>query len=265
MNPAALLRWGVRVAFGLALVLLLCAAAVWVAQRPLFDIRHIEVHGTSGELQHVSAAAVRAALRAAARPAVRADRAPALRGNYFTLRLEEARRVFETIPWVASASVRRAWPDRLIVTLTEHRALGTWGDGRLLSDAGVLFVANAAEAEIDRELPEFDGPDRLAGEMARRFYEIAGLLAPLDLSIESIEVSERASWTVRTDTGQTLELGRDEPAGRLRERLTAIAASYAHVAARVSGPPTRIDARYPNGFAVAFHGATAIGANSKKP
>ena len=46
------------------------------------------------------------------------------------------------------------WPDRLLVTLTEHRALGVWEDGRLLSDRGELFVANPMR-QIYGQLPEF--------------------------------------------------------------------------------------------------------------
>jgi cell division protein FtsQ len=165
------------------------------------------------------------------------------------MRLDDARRVFETVPWVAGASVRRTWPNRLLVTLTEHRALGQWSDGRLLSDAGVLFVANVAEAELYGPLIEFDGPPALAPEAARRFYEFAAALAPLDLDIASIEVSGRASWTVFADGGPRVVLGRDEPAGALRARLDLLAAAWPQMVARFGGPPARIDARYPNGIA----------------
>lgn len=243
MNGVKLMQWVTRLLLAAMLLLVAGGATLWVMQRQFFDLRRIEVRGGASELQHVSAGAVRAALRGR------------LRGNYFTVRLDEVRRVFETVPWVAAVAVRRAWPNRLIVTLTEHRALGLWGDGRLLSDAGVLFVANAAEAEIDAPLPEFDGPERFAPEAARRFYEFAAALAPLQLGVENIDVSDRASWNLRLDSGQIIELGRDEPAGSINERLAAVAASYATVVERVKGAPSRIDARYPNGFAVAVPAA----------
>ncbi len=105
-----------------------------LAQQPKFQLKRVEVRG---DLRHVTASSVRTALSGR------------LRGNYFTMRLDDTRRLFETVPWVAAASVRRVWPDRLVVTLTEHRALGVWEDGRLLSDRGELFVANPDEAEID--------------------------------------------------------------------------------------------------------------------
>ena len=139
----------------------------------------------AGILRHVTAASVRAAL------------AGRLRGNYFTMRLEDTRRLFETVPWVAQASVRRVWPDRLVVTLTEHRALGVWEDGRLLSDRGELFVANPDEAEVYGQLPEFSGPFSAAKDAARRYYELSAQFAPLSLRIGAIDISDRKAWSLR--------------------------------------------------------------------
>lgn len=242
MNGVRAMEWVARALLAAALALAAGGAALWLAQRPWFDLRRIEVRG---ELRHVSGAAVRAAVTGR------------LRGNFFTLRLDEAQRVFESVPWVAAASVRRAWPDRLVVTLTEHRALGVWSDGRILSDLGRLFVANVAEAELYGPLPEFDGPAEFAAEAARRFYEFSALLAPLALTIDAVRISERAAWSLETSAGDAsgprFELGRDDPPGRLAERVAAVAAHYPRVVARLAGPPARIDARYPNGFAAAAY------------
>jgi cell division protein FtsQ len=214
------------------------AALFWVAQRPYFALRAIEIRG---ELQHVTSASVRSAI------------AGRLRGNYFTMRIDETRRVLESVPWVARASVRRIWPDRLLVTLVEHRALGVWADGRLLSDAGELFVANPAEAEIHGALPAFEGPVVAARDVARRYYEFAAMVAPLGMRVASIDVTDRRSWSVEvagSDGSQTrLELGRDSDSVVLEDRLAQIVAAYPMVAARVGGTPLTIDARYPNGLA----------------
>jgi cell division protein FtsQ len=243
-----------RTCIGLALLVAAGTAVAWVAQRPAFDFRRVEVRGSDGQLQHVSQAALRTAV------------AGRLAGNFFTMRLDEARRVFETVPWVAGASVRRVWPNRLVVTLTEHRALGVWSDGRVLSDQGRLFVANVAEAEVYGPLIEFDGPPQFAAEAARRFYEFAAVLVPLSIEIERVAVSERASWSLRSSGGQRIELGRDDPPGRLQERLALIDASYPLLLAKFGGAPSRIDARYPNGIAAATPVGTRLApAQVKKP
>lgn len=229
-----LMLWTARVLAIAALLVLAAGAVNWVLHRPWFDFKHIELRG---DLVHVSSASVRAAT------------AGRITGNFFTVKLDDVRRAFEAVPWVAQASVRRAWPDRLVVTVREHRALGLWSDGRLLADSGRLFVANLAEAEIHGPLAQFDGPESMAGEAVRRYYEIAARLAPLSLAVGSVEISERASWAVVTESGQRFELGRDEPAGRLSERLVLLAAAYPRVSAQLGGPPKRIDLRYSNGLA----------------
>jgi len=221
------------------------AAALWrLAQQPKFQLKRIDVRG---DLPHVSAASVRAAL------------AGRLRGNYFTMRLDDTRRLFETVPWVAQASVRRVWPDRLIVTLTEYRALGVWEDGRLLSDRGELFVANPDEAEMYGQLQEFSGPVSASKDAARRYYELSAQFAALSLSIAAIDISDRKAWSLRlapdlrddaNDRNDIrVELGRDRAAIPLGERVAQVVAAYPFVVAQLGGPPARIDARYANGLA----------------
>ena len=223
----------------LAALVLLGGSLLWLAQRPWFAIKRIEVHG---DLHHVTEKAIAAALRGK------------LKGNFFSLPLDEARRVFETVPWVASASIRRSWPDRLVVSLTEHRPLGQWDDGRLLSEAGRLFIANSAEAELHGPLIDFAGPERAAPEAAQRYFEFAPLLAPLALELEAVRVSERNAWSLRTRGANGvvhIELGRDEPPGRLRAQVDTVVAAYPDLVARSPVTIARIDARYANGLAVA--------------
>lgn len=236
MSSVRWMTWLARVCIFGAALLVVGGTANWLMHRSWFDFKHIDLHG---ELTHVSAAAVRATV------------AGRVSGNFFTAKLDDVRRVFESVPWVAEASVRRVWPDRLIVTVREHRALGLWSDGRLLSDSGRLFVANLAEAEIYGPLVQFDGPEALASEAVQRYYELAGRLASLSIGVSGVEISDRASWSVTTDAGQRFELGRDEPAGRLSERIGLLASAYPRVAAQLGGPPKRIDLRYPNGLAAA--------------
>lgn len=249
MKSAALMNAAALVCALVAGALLLTAGARWAVQRPAFEFKRIEVRGVpageggdvaAGELRHVTAASIRAAL------------AGKLRGNYFTMRLDDVRRQLETVPWVAEASVRRVWPDRLRVTLREHHALGAWADGRLLSDAGVLFAANVAEAEVYGPLPEFDGPDDAARDIAQRYPAIAARLEPLALAVDAVEVSDRRSWAVlaRADGSTTrLELGRDDTPEAVQRRLGDIVAAWPLMTARLGAVPDRIDARYANGIA----------------
>ena len=69
--------------------------AMWLIQRPMFQLQHVRVMPMAGsELRHVNV------------PSVRANALVKLRGNFFTLNLDEARAAFESVPWVRRASVR---------------------------------------------------------------------------------------------------------------------------------------------------------------
>ncbi len=228
------LRWLTRALLALAVALAAVTALLWAAQRPRFDFHRIDI---VGELRHVSRAEIRTAI------------AGHLAGTFFTLRLGQARAAFEAIPWVASASVRRVWPDRLVVRLVERHALGVWSDGRVLSEDGLLFDGNPAEAELDGAQIEFAGPPRFAAEAAGRLRAFSAALAAVPTTVAALEISDRASWTLRTPGGQRFELGRDEPPGSVQARLDAVVAAYPTVLAQLGGPPRRIDARYDNGFA----------------
>src|SRR3954467_12733164 len=157
-----------------ALTVLACAASDgwWAAQRPMFTLRSVRVESMYGlDLQHVNTLTVKNGV------------VGKIKGNFFTTNLEQVRNTFEAVPWVRKASVRREWPNQLIVQVEEHEALGTWGeDGRLLSVKGDVFTANLAEAEEDGELADFAGPDGSEKKVVARYRELRDWFAPIGLA-----------------------------------------------------------------------------------
>ncbi len=242
--PAAALL--ARVFFLLALLIFLGGAVVWAVRRPVFDLRRITIAGT---LQHVNRAEIRTAL------------AGRLAGNFFALPLRDARDAFQTIPWVADASVRRVWPDSLLVRLTERRAVGIWSDGRLVSDTGVLFDGNPAEADLDGPQIAFSGPAQLAPQAVARIVPFARACHALGTTLAGIAVSDRESWSLYTARGQVFDLGRDDPPGAVQRRLDRLVRSDPVVVARLGGAPAHVDARYDNGFAASGPIAAAASAD----
>jgi cell division protein FtsQ len=225
-----------------------------VAQRPMFTLHTIRIE-SAGELplEKINALTVRAAA------------VPKIRGNFFTTDLSAVRAAFEAVPWVRKAMVRREWPDRLVVKIEEHRALGTWGeDGKLLSQKGDVFTANLAEAEDDGDLLEFDGPEGSEKQVVTRLAQFRQWFAPLKLEPESLVLSNRYAWTVRMDNGMTVELGRDQGDAVLKERIDRLVAVYPQLMERLQGKIESVDMRYPNGMALKADGMVLAALNGKK-
>jgi cell division protein FtsQ len=234
---------------------LLASGLWWLAQRPMFTLRTIRVEGVAQEQ-----------LRRVNSLTIRASAVPRIKGNFFTADLDAVRAAFESVPWVRKAMVRREWPNKLIVTLEEHRALGTWGDdGRLLSVKGDVFTANLAEAEDDGDLLEFDGPVGSEKEVVARFDQFRNWFAPIKLEPESVALSNRYAWTVKLDNGLTVELGRADSDATLKERIARLVSVYPQLVDRLQGKKIEnVDMRYPNGLALKADGLVLAALNGKK-
>jgi cell division protein FtsQ len=230
-----------------AVVVALIASGVWwVSQRPMFTLRTVTVDSMYGmELKHVNELTLRAGL------------VGRIKGNFFTTNLEQVRTAFESVPWVRRATVRREWPDQLIVEVEEHEPLGTWDDdGRLLSVKGEVFTANLAEADEDHALPALEGPEGSEKEVLARFAELRALFAPLRLAPEKLSLSSRYAWTVKLDNGTKVALGREPDRFTFKARVDRLVNIYPKLAALLPGGIETIDMRYQNGLALTAAGLT---------
>jgi len=210
----------------------------------MFDFRVVQVRAVKGaSLRYVDAATVRSAAL------------PRIRGNFFTADLHAIRSAFETVPWVQRASVRREWPNKLVVTVEEYKVLGIWGqDGRLISADGFVFTANLEEAEVEGKLPELDGPDDSAHEVAARLADLRHWLAPLRLAPRSLSLSQRYAWTAHLSNGITLHLGRAAERDVLKARIDRFVTVYPRLSVAMAGQISSVDLRYPNGLALRRRG-----------
>jgi len=244
-HNARLLNLIASVLYALVALMALGAGLLWLAQRPVFAITHVELHAMDGQaLRHVNG------------PSVRANALGKLSGNFFTLDLNAARQAFESVPWVRHASVRREWPNGLAVEVEEHEALGTWGSpesGRLLNTYGEVFVANTAEAEEDAQLLALDGPPDSEADVVEKLEVMRQWFKPLKAEPLSVALSSRYAWRTRLSNGMVIELGReqtDEDRAAMEARVKRFVAAWPQVTEQVGKQVEYADLRYPNGFAI---------------
>jgi len=234
-----------------AVLAMTLALAAWLAQRSMFALLSIELLPASGGvLRYVSPASVRTAV------------AGRLVGNFFTMDLDEARRAFESVPWVRRASVRRVWPNALRVVIEEQQPLALWNEHQMINAWGETFTANLGELDDDANLPFFVGPDGSQKLMVQRYAELARWFAPLGVQVDHIELTPRYAWLVNLSNGMTLDLGRDpgadapDPNGAFgsltfADRIERFVRAWPEVLQRLEGREvTHADLRYANGFAL---------------
>jgi cell division protein FtsQ len=230
--------------FALAAVVLLAAGARALVRSPWFPIRAIQLEG---DLQRNSATTIRA------------NTTPHLAGSFFSVDLRAAREVFEGVPWVRHAVVRRVWPDRLAVRLEEHRPAALWeeGDGgeeRLVNTQGEVFDANVGAVEED-DLPRLAGPEGTSAQMLGMLNRLQPVFAPLDLRIERLALSGRGSWRAEFDDRSTIEIGRGSD-DEVVARVARFVRTLPRVTARFKAPLAAADLRHADGYAVRLRGVT---------
>lgn len=231
---------------GFALALL-AGLAGWALRHPAFALAGITV---TGDVTHTNVATLRVNV------------APQLRGGFFTVDLGSVRRAFEAVPWVRQASVRREFPNRLRVTLQEHRAVALWGEdgaSTLVNNFGEVFEANPDEVEND-DLPRLSGPAGQAPQVLAMWQALAPLFEPLDLVLDQLALTGRGSWQATLDTGAVLELGRGEPAEVL-PRVRRFTQTVTQAASRYGRQPEALvsaDLRYGDGYAMRLRGVGTV-------
>ncbi len=244
MNVAALVLGAVAcvVALGLALR--------WALAHPVFAVSRIVVGGDTAHHNDLT---------------LKANVGGRISGNFFTLDLAQARGVFESVSWVRRATVRREFPNRLRVTLQEHRSTGFWGadsESRMVNSFGEVFEANAGDTETD-ELPRLVGADGQSVVVLAMYRQLAKLMQPLDAVVEQLELSARGGWRMRLDSGALIELGRGSESQVLM-RLQKFLATQSQVLASYQRSSLdqveSVDLRNGEGYAIRLRGVSTVAA-----
>ncbi|RUM94939.1 MAG: cell division protein FtsQ [Thiothrix sp.] len=201
----------------------------WLTLPTTLPIQHVELRGDLRRVdmdrleQHVDAA---------------------VKGGFFSIDLEKVRSGLEALPWVYGASLRRIWPDRLIIEIEEQKPIAQWGEKGLLNRYGDVFEATLDQA--DQSLVRIQGEDGREEALISDFIEAERLLHPFGLRLVGLREDARRDQRLLLNNGIELALGRKNREERLVRFVSAYRRTLAPILARISV----LDLRYANGFAV---------------
>ncbi|GIX38243.1 MAG: cell division protein FtsQ [Silanimonas sp.] len=199
-----------------------------------------------GERWPIRTLALQAPLRLVDEASIHRAVQPLAGGGFFAVDPDAVRAALLALPWVDTVEVRKRWPDRLEVRLTELRPHARWGENRLVSEDGRLFPVPAGFA---LHLPRLDAADGRVAEVLAFHRELRPLLLRAGDDVERLEQSARGGWTLTTRAGLQVELGRAEALPRLSRFVRLLPALRRDPQQR---PLLRADLRYTNGFALAW-------------
>ena len=157
----------------------------------------------------------------------------------------------QQLPWIYSASVKREWPNKLTINLTEQKPVARMGSDILVNAQGNTFEVD--QSTIPAGLPLFISPLPKQQKLILDNYKtMSTLLAPLAVNIVALSLDERQSWSLQLDNGIVVILGKVDPIPRLQRFVQA----YPQVVGTNAATINSVDLRYASGIAVRFKNQT---------
>jgi len=226
-------------------IMMLIGVLVWLSQRPVFSLRQVVIEPVTGQtLRHIN------------KPIVKQQVLETVQGNFFSVRLEDVKRGFESMPWVRHANVRRVWPNGLVISIEEQKAFATWGgvdSQKLMNNHGEIFSGRVADVPDDTRLLDFNGPEDAGKEVMGLYEKANAWFKPWNADVTSLTLSDRYAWQVKLSNGMKLEFGRDDESSDktlTEERVSRLFKYWPQVQEKWANRVDAIDLRYANGFAV---------------
>jgi cell division protein FtsQ len=206
MDRGARLRvaaWISAVLVALVLAGAACASAYsWLTRSPLFSVRSIDMNPCA----NVTLEEVWTIVRGGGK------------GNIWTVPAREVSRRLAAHPWVRSVSVRKAFPDRLVVRIEEHRPVAMVNLDALwyVNDEGKLFKRLTAYDPKNLAIVtgfsvgDFRARDAVTIRNFRKALELLRLAeaGPLRKNLSEVHFDAQDGYTLVTrDTGVQFKIG----------------------------------------------------------
>ena len=214
-----------------------CSLIAAIKLPNMLPVKHISIQG---EFHASQAEQIRTALL------------PHMQGNLFFVDLAAGQQAVQQLPWVRAVQLKRRWPNRILVGITEQIAVAHWNDSLFINDIGEVF--SGADSDALTALPKLSGPKGQAELVLQQYHQLQSTLDGYFL-INELHLDNRLDWRLHTVHGITIKLGKQEKMLPRLERL--LATMEPHLASRINNIKS-IDLRYSNGFAIAWtHTPTA--------
>ena len=164
-------------------------------------------------------------------------------GNFFTLDVTKVQNKVESLPWVRRASIRKQWPNRLVVYLHEQQPVAWWNERSFINTQGELFEA---PMKLKQPLAHLSGPKQSEGKVLATYLQLKQLLEFTGFNIATLALSPRHDWNVQLSDGLKLIVGQSDMLDRMQRFIDL------YPVLEDKDKIDYLDLRYDTGIAVGF-------------
>ena len=221
-------KWVIRALILLVLTFLSYYSVDFFRQPNQFPIHQVKVYG----VKHIDAQETQKKLL------------PFVNKGFFSVEVEQIKDQLLQIPWVADVSVRRIWPDQVVITVAEKTPVARWNDNSLLSSTGEVF--SPASTTWPMDLPHLTGPEGKQLSVLAFYSKVNAILDPLNMKISHVALMPYLSWDIEFANGMKMRLGYKD----VLTRVSHFVKVYPKIVGQRAADVDYVDLRYPNGLAV---------------
>ena len=158
--------------------------------------------------------------------------------------MEEIKHELEAMPWIRSVNIRREWPDTMVLSVVEEKAIARWGETRLLNQDGAIF---SPDNIIGLEnLAILSGPAGSERQVMEQYQLFSQLLYQRGFKIAELNLSERSAWKLTLANGVDINVGKTEVMQRMKRLVEFAGPALIEQMSDIES----IDLRYMSGIAV---------------
>jgi cell division protein FtsQ len=169
---------------------------------------------------------------------------PYLDQGLLTVRLKNMQQALEAFDWVATAELRRVWPNELLIVIRPQDLVAFWNQNGVLNRYAEVFPVG--ELTTHATLPTLTGAENAQVKVLGMFQQADNLLSPLHLKITKLQWNTDKTWQLSLNNGMNLQLGQHQALVGLRRFVKV----YPEVFASHRLQAKNVDLRYPDGMAV---------------
>ncbi|TLY47638.1 MAG: FtsQ-type POTRA domain-containing protein [Gammaproteobacteria bacterium] len=219
--------------FSLSLLLILSCILLWqkLSNPHCFPVKNIKI---SGDLTYVKQSHLQQIIL------------PFIAKGFFRLDSHGLKEQILQLPWIASVSIKRYWPDTLAVRFTTKKPIAFIGKQGLLDGQGNIFIPDGDFGSLN--LPLFVGPIGQQKYLLQTYTALNPLFKELNLKIKLLKLVDQQYWYLQLDNGLKVYLSRSQPNIQI-ERLIDV---YSDVIASKISMVDYVDLRYAHGMAIKF-------------
>lgn len=213
-------------ALGLTLVVLI---AVWVAFSPARVITEVQLNGDLERLKPTD---------------IKEMVSPYVGQSFWRIDLERLHADILHLDWVYKVKVKRRWPNKLILEITEQKPVARWSEDGLLNQEGDIFYPY--DIDSFQRMVVLDGSAIQSRALLQKLQVFQDAFSKLNWTIDSMTAQADGVWRIHFLSGATLLLDDDDWQGKLDRFIRAYPKTqqdlrkFAHV----------FDLRYSNGFVI---------------